>query len=320
MLAGIGAAQDQALFRAGEQWQVPGRGRQAPGVHAQTEDVGKVQAPNFQEAQDLDAGGLNPRSGQDNPLCPDFEPLQKLPGRKSLRPQGGFQFGQERNEAIPGLPVGLTEPPGKPQFLPDGLEEAAPLARRGGGQLQRTPDPVQPLQHGSLGLGGPGAEHRLAQLLPPLIHPPLPEGPVPVSRGAAMALHLAIIRRQEQGDQVFPALARGDEGQGQQGGPEDRDFGQARPLGKIVGPALRGLGRPQQFGQNPPQLGDIGIDIGGGDGQPVQRHPAAGEVHQLGRYPVQFLTGVRKSRRLAHVRKVAPHLEVDHPGAAADLL
>ena len=89
----------------------------------------KVQAPHFQEAQDLDAGGLNPRSGQDNPLGPDFEPLQKLPGRKPLGPQRGFKFGQETQEAIPGLPVGLTETPGKPQFLPGGLEKAAPLAR-----------------------------------------------------------------------------------------------------------------------------------------------------------------------------------------------
>ena len=93
-----------------------------------------------------------------------------------------------------------------------------------------------------------------------------------------------------------------------------------RPLGEIVGPAVRGLGRPQQFGQDPPQLGDIGIDIGGGDGQAVQRQAAAGEVHQLGRHPVQFLGGVGQGHRLAHVRKVPPHLEVDHPGAAADLL
>ena len=84
MLAGIGSAQDQAFFGPGEQGQGPGRGRQGPGVHAQAEDLGKVQAPHFQEAQDLDAGGLNPRSGQDNPLGPDFEPLQKFPGLERL--------------------------------------------------------------------------------------------------------------------------------------------------------------------------------------------------------------------------------------------
>ena len=131
MLARIGAAQDQAFFGGGEQGQGPGRGRQGPGVHTQAEDVGKVQAPHFQEAQDLDAGGLNPRSGQDNPLGPDFEPLQKLPGLKPLRPQGGFKFGQEPQEAIPGLPVGLTEAPGKPQFLPGGLEAGGPTGPPG---------------------------------------------------------------------------------------------------------------------------------------------------------------------------------------------
>jgi len=46
----------------------------------------------------------------------------------------------------------------------------------------------------------------------------------------------------------------------------------------------------------------------------------SGEVHQLGRHPVQFLGGAGKSHRLAHVLKIAPHLEVNHLGAAADLL
>ncbi len=86
-----------------------------------------------------------------------------------------------------------------------------------------------------------------------------------------MDLHLPVIRGQEQGDQVFPALPGGDEGQGQEGGPKEGDFGQVRSLGEIVSPAVRGLGRPQQFGQDPPQLGGIGIDVRGGDGQAVQR-------------------------------------------------
>ena len=64
MLALIRPAQDQAFFTGGEQGEGPGRGRQGPGVHAQAEDVGKVQPPHLQEAQDLDPGGLNPRSGQ----------------------------------------------------------------------------------------------------------------------------------------------------------------------------------------------------------------------------------------------------------------
>ena len=48
--------------------------------------------------------------------------------------------------------------------------------------------------------------------------------------------------------------------------------------------------------------------------------PLLGEFHQPGRHPVQFLAGVGKGHRLAHVRKVPPHLEVDHLGAAAELL
>ena len=144
MLALIRPAQDQAFFAGGEQGEGPGRGRQAPGVHPQAEDVGKVQPPHLQEAQDLDPCGLDPRSGQDNPLGPDFEPLQKLPGVHRCRAQGGLKFGQEPLEAVPGLPFGLTEPPGKPQFLPGGLEKAAPLSRRGRRQLQGVPNPVQP--------------------------------------------------------------------------------------------------------------------------------------------------------------------------------
>ncbi len=89
-----------------------------------------------------------------------------------------------------------------------------------------------------------------------------------------MDLHLPVIRGQEQGDQVFPALPGGDEGQGQQGGLKEGDFGQVRPLGEIVGPAVRGLGRPQQFGQDPPQLGSVSVDVRGGDGQAVQRQAA----------------------------------------------
>ena len=75
-----------------------------------------------------------------------------------------------------------------------------------------------------------------------------------MGRRAAMDQHRPVIRRQEQGDQVFPALPGGDEAQGQQGGPEEGDFGEVRPLGEIIGPTVRGLGRPQQFGQDPPQL------------------------------------------------------------------
>ena len=64
VLALISPPQDPALFPGGEQRQRPGRRREDAGVHAQAEDPGKVQAPHLQEAQDLEAGVLHPRSGQ----------------------------------------------------------------------------------------------------------------------------------------------------------------------------------------------------------------------------------------------------------------
>ncbi len=45
-----------------------------------------------------------------------------------------------------------------------------------------------------------------------------------------------------------------------------------------------------------------------------------GQFHQLGRHPVQFLAGVGQAHRLPHVGRIAPHLEMHHLGAAADLL
>ena len=66
---------------------------------------------------------------------------------------------------------------------------------------------------------------------------------------------------------------------------------------------------------------DIGVDVRGGDRQAVQGQIALlGQFHQLGRHPVQFLAGVGKSHRLPHVGRIAPHLEMDHLGAAAELL